>query len=135
MVFSIKKNIRFSHCDPAGIVFYPRYVELCNEVVEDWFRQALGVDFHELHEQRRLGVPAVRLNVEYLAPSTYGDVLDFSLQVLELGASSMSLLVLASCRNRERVRIELKVVMISMDSMRPVMIDDQWRQAFSDFLA
>lgn len=135
MIFKKTKNVRFSHCDPAGIVFYPRYAELCNEVVEDWFREALDVDFHELHEKRRLGVPAVRLEVEYLHPSTYGDTLEFSLRVREIGNASMQLALVARCGDQERVRIELKVVMMSMDSMRAVRIDNDWRQKFAAFLA
>lgn len=135
MIFRKTKNVRFSHCDPAGIVFYPRYAELCNEVVEDWFREALDVDFHELHEKLRLGVPAVRLEVEYLHPSTYGDTLEFSLCVREIGNASMQLALVARCGEQERVRIELKVVMMSMDSMRAVRIDDDWRQKFAAFLA
>ena len=30
MIFERKKLIRFHHCDPAGIVFYPQYLVLCN---------------------------------------------------------------------------------------------------------
>ena len=29
--------IEFNHCDPAGIVFYPRYFEMTNSVVENFF--------------------------------------------------------------------------------------------------
>ncbi|MBK5913917.1 acyl-CoA thioesterase [Rhodocyclus purpureus] len=134
MVFTKKKNVRFSHCDPAGIVFYPRYAELCNELVEDWFREALGVDFHQFQEKLRLSVPAVRLNVEFLQPSTYGEVLEFALHVTELGNSSLSLSVIAWCGEQERVRIQLKLVMISLDTMRSVKIDDEWRAKFSAFL-
>lgn len=133
MLFRKKKIVRFSHCDPAGIVFYPRYAELCNEVVEDWFRDALDVDFHVLHEKLHLGLPAVRLEVEYLATSTYGDTLEFTLCVKEIGNASMRLEVVAWCGEQERVRIHLKVVMMSMISMRAVKIDDDWRRKFSAF--
>ena len=133
MIFSKKKTVRFAHCDPAGIVFYPRYAELCNEVVEDWFREALAVDFHVLHEQLRLGIPAVRLEVEYLHPSTYGDTLEFTLRVREIGNASLTLNLIAWCGEQERVRIQLKVVMMSMDTLRAVTIDDDWRAKFAAF--
>ncbi|CAG4884744.1 protein of unknown function [Georgfuchsia toluolica] len=48
-----KESRRFSHYDLAGIVFYPRYVKLCNGVVEDWYHEALDVNFHVLHEKLR----------------------------------------------------------------------------------
>ena len=28
--------VRFGDCDPAGIVYYPRYMEMFNSLVEDW---------------------------------------------------------------------------------------------------
>lgn len=134
MIFQKEKLIRFSHCDPAGIGFYPRYVALVNEVVEDWFHDGLGVGFRELHEERRLGVPAVRLEVEYMIPSRYGDVLTFQLKVLRLGNSSLTIEVAAMAEDKMRLRAELTAVMMSMDTMRAVPIDDFWRPRFEKFL-
>mgnify|MGYP002619609772 CR=1 FL=1 len=152
MVFEKQKRVRFSHCDPAGIVFYPRYVELFNEVVEDWFADAHGVDFHALHEELRLGIPAVRLEVEYLAPSRYGDLLTFRLEVVEIGNASMRLEITVlgprpgergerqasghadDERLAARVRGHLKIVLTSLDTFRPVAIDGVWRSRFERFL-
>ena len=127
-------TVEWGDCDPAGIVFYPRYAELCNEVVEDWFREALGVDFTELHETRRLGIPAVRLEIDYLAPSRYGDVLTFSLAIAHLGNTSMGLQLDARCGDQPRVRIRLKVVLANLDSLRPVPIDEEWRARLAPYL-
>ena len=127
------KRVRFSHCDPAGIVFYPRYVELFNEVVEDWFADALGVDFHALHEEHRLGIPAVKLDVEYLAPSRYGEELAFVLSVTRIGNSSIGLQIEARADEVVRVRGRLTVVLTSMDSFRPVVLDDTWRARLAPY--
>jgi 4-hydroxybenzoyl-CoA thioesterase len=133
VTFRIDKTIRFSQCDPAGIVFYPRYAELCNEVVEDWFAHGLGVSFVQLHDEMRLGVPAVRLEIEYLQPSRLGEVLTFNLTVAEIGNSSFTLAIAARRGDETRVRIGLKSVLISMDSMRPVAIDAVWRERFAPY--
>jgi 4-hydroxybenzoyl-CoA thioesterase len=135
MKFTKKKVVRFSHCDPAGIVFYPRYSELCNEMVEDWFSEALGVDFHHLQERLRLSIPAVRLESEFISPSTYGDMLEFSLEVQEMGRSSMTLAISARCGEQERVRFFLKVVLISLETMRSVPIEGEWKEKFSAYLS
>ena len=50
--FETDKLIRFHHCDPAGIVFYPQYFVLFNELVEDWFNAGLKVDFAAFHAVR-----------------------------------------------------------------------------------
>ena len=58
--------VRFGDCDPAGIVYYPRYMEMFNNLVEDWCREAsafLGLPGH--HRPRRWGMPAVHLNVDF----------------------------------------------------------------------
>ena len=44
--------IRFRHCDAAGIVFYPRYFEMMNDLVEDWFAE-LGMGLCEFARGQR----------------------------------------------------------------------------------
>jgi acyl-CoA thioesterase FadM len=31
--------IRFSHCDPAGIVYFPHYFDMFNGLIEDWYTE------------------------------------------------------------------------------------------------
>jgi 4-hydroxybenzoyl-CoA thioesterase len=40
--FRRPRLIRFSDCDPAGIVFYPQYFVMLNGLVEDWVNEGLG---------------------------------------------------------------------------------------------
>ena len=44
--FISQVEVRFRHCDPAGIVFYPRYFEMINDFVEEWFDKGMGLPFH-----------------------------------------------------------------------------------------
>jgi 4-hydroxybenzoyl-CoA thioesterase len=134
MIFRCQKLIRFAHCDPAGIVFYPRYIELCAEAVEDWFSKGLGTSFWDLHKDQRLGIPTVHLEVNFATPSRHGDRLDFLLSVARIGNSSMTLDVIVECEGQRRFRERLTVVMVSMDTMKSVPITEPWRLKFSDYL-
>lgn len=134
MIFRCQKLIRFAHCDPAGIVFYPRYIELCVEAVEDWFNQGLGISFWALHEEHRLGIPAVHLDVNFISPSRHGDSLDFLLSVARIGKSSMTLDVIVECEGQRRFREQIVVVMVSLDTMRSVPITEAWHLKFSAFM-
>lgn len=134
MIFRCQKLIRFSHCDPAGIVFYPRYIELGVEAVEDWFTHGLGVSFWDLHEQHRLGIPAVHLDVNFITPSRHGDMLDFLLSVSRIGTSSMTLDINVECEGQKRFQEQITVVLVSLDTMRPVPITEPWRLKFSAFM-
>ena len=42
--FTKKEKVRFQHVDYAGIVFYPRFLEMLNNLVEDFYEEALDID-------------------------------------------------------------------------------------------
>jgi 4-hydroxybenzoyl-CoA thioesterase len=83
--------VRFADCDAAGIVFFPRYFEMLNGAVEDWFAGPLQVSFRELHVNRRVSVPTAAVEARFIAPSRLEDELTFALTVTRLGRSSCSL--------------------------------------------
>lgn len=113
MTFTTEILIRFHHCDPAGIVFYPRYFEMVNMVVEDWFARALGAGFDVLSE-RREGIPTVRVECDFLRPSMIGDVLVFELEVEHIGTTSFSIRVRASKDGEERLRMRGVLVYVQV---------------------
>ena len=76
MSFISRQQVRFAHVDAAGIVFYPRYFEMLNAAIEDYFAEYVGVDFRALHIVRGLGVPTVKIEAEFAAPSRRGDPRD-----------------------------------------------------------
>jgi 4-hydroxybenzoyl-CoA thioesterase len=129
------KLIRFHHCDPAGIVFYPQYFVLMNELVEDWFDEGLGHPFSTFHAVERLGLPMAHLECDFHLPSRVGDRLTFRLEVEKLGNASMTLAVTASHGDSVRIRARLVVVLASMADGRPVPIAGELRERFARFLA
>lgn len=87
MGFIAHRQVRFAHVDAAAIVFYPRYFEMLNAAVEDWFA-AMGSDFSTLHKTDGIGTPTVRLDCQFIAPASLGDLLAIELSPLEVGRSS-----------------------------------------------
>jgi 4-hydroxybenzoyl-CoA thioesterase len=85
--------VRFRDCDPAGIVFYPRYLEMFNNLVEDWFREGLELSFSELINEREWGIPTVHINVDFISPSRMGEKLNAYLWVRRLGRSSIHMAI------------------------------------------
>jgi 4-hydroxybenzoyl-CoA thioesterase len=83
---SYRRQIRveFNHCDPAGIVFYPRYFEMTNSVLENFFREEVGYSYHAMMADG-IGVPTARIETDFRAPSRLGDVLDWTLVVETAG--------------------------------------------------
>jgi 4-hydroxybenzoyl-CoA thioesterase len=131
--FSTHKLIRFHHCDPAGIVFYPQYFILFNELVEDWFDRGLGVDFARLHVEQKRGVPMRRLECDFLSPSRIGERLTFTLAVKKIGGTSLTAEVEAGTGGVVRVRATLVLVYLSLETHRPVPFPDELRAKLARF--
>lgn len=82
------EKVRFKHVDFAGIVFYPRFLEMLNDLVEDWFEEELDRPFSKIHETN--GIPTVDLKVQFKSPARIGDELTKSLWVKSLGSASVT---------------------------------------------
>lgn len=85
--FIKEEKIRFKHTDFAGIVFYPRFLEMLNDLVEDWFEEALDRPFSKIHETN--GIPTVDLKVQFKNAARIGEVLSKKLWVKELKNSAV----------------------------------------------
>jgi 4-hydroxybenzoyl-CoA thioesterase len=134
--FTSERPIRFAECDPAGIVFFPRFLEMVNDLTEDWFEQGLGIPFDELHFVRRYGVPVVHTRVEFLKACRMGERLALELAVESLGRSSIVLRIRGQVRGEERLRLRHKIAMVTVATspMQATAIPEDFRERMARFL-
>ncbi|HBD27271.1 thioesterase family protein [Flavobacterium sp.] len=85
--FIKQEKVRFQHVDYAGIVFYPRFLEMLNCLVEDWFEEALDRPFSKMHQTN--GIPTVDLKIQFKNAARLGEILTKKLWVKELKNSSI----------------------------------------------
>ena len=105
--------VRFAHVDAAGIVFYPRYFEMLNAAVEQYFADIVGIDFRQMHLERKIGVPTVHLEADFSAPSRLGDRLAIDLIVDRVGRSSCAIRYVIRCAGE--VRLKASATLVCMD--------------------
>ncbi|MFZ5712729.1 MAG: acyl-CoA thioesterase [Bradyrhizobium sp.] len=129
-MFTKRQLVRFQHCDPAGMVFYPRYLDMAHATVEDWFSDKIGMSFADIHGDRRSSVPVVSLSMTFHAPSRLGDVLELRLSVEKIGETSLQIVIAAFCREEARFTAPMTLVQISMEDYRPRPWDEAIRQRF-----
>ena len=125
-------RIRFAHCDPAGIVFFPQYLVMLNNLVEDWVSDALGVPYAELLGRRRTGMPTVSLQCEFTAVSRMGDDVMLGLSVERIGTRSITLQIGCRCGDEQRMSIRQVLVFTSLDTHRAIDIPADLRTAIED---
>jgi 4-hydroxybenzoyl-CoA thioesterase len=119
-MFRYEQPILFKHCDPAGIVFYPRYFEMMNDCVEDFFAEVLRWPFSEIHTSA--AVPTAEIRTRFIAPSRLGDHLTLMLRV--------GLALDAGCSGEQRFATELTLVHVD-ETGKPA----KWPEVVSTRLA
>jgi 4-hydroxybenzoyl-CoA thioesterase len=128
--FSTERRIRFSDCDPAGIVFYPQYFVMFNGAMEDWV-DAIGIGFENLVAQRRIGLPSVRIEADFQAVSRMGDRVNLVLDVERVGEKSITLAWRCVSADTGEVRMAMKQVVVttSLETHKAVPIPADFRAA------
>ncbi len=116
-MFRFPQSVLFRHCDPAGIVFYPRYFEMMNDCVEAFFAGVVGWPFAEVHKDG--AVPTAEIRTRFTAPSRLGDALTLSLAVTRVGRTSCGIAIDADCAGNPRFSTELTLVNVNAEG-RPI---------------
>lgn len=133
--FTRTETIRFKHVDYAGIVFYPRFLEMLNDLVEDWFEE-LGRPFSKIHETN--GIPTVDLKVQFKQPARIGDVLEKKLWVEHLGISAVSCGFRFDMNEKPCLEGEVTLVNVALDKesgkIKAAPFTEDFRSKVSEYL-
>ena len=125
--------IRFSHCDPAGIVYFPHYFDMFNGLIEDWYTEQLGVNYAKLILDARHGFPFVHIETDFKLPSRMGEQLDLTLLLERVGRSSLSVIIVGHLAGVERLRARLTTAMTSLETQRSVELPNTLRDRFEEY--
>ncbi|MGA7971378.1 MAG: thioesterase family protein [Pseudolabrys sp.] len=133
--FTRSVPVRFSHCDPAGIVYFPHYFDMFNGVIEDWYTQELDYDYAELLMGSKYGFPFVHIDCDFKIPSRMGDVIDLTLLVERIGRSSLGIVIVCHRNGLERLRAHMVTAMMSLDTNEPVPLPQPLRAKIEAYRA
>jgi len=134
-VFEHDQPVRFSHCDPAGIVYFPRFFDMAHSAMEDWFTHGLGHDLAELLTVRRIGTPTVHIECDFRKPYRMGETLRYEVHVARIGSASLDLVYSGKKAGVEHLVIRQTICFISLEDGRPIAIPDDLRSAINEYLA
>lgn len=127
--FERPHRIRFSECDPAGIVFYPQYFVLFNDLLEAWIDSLLPMGFAGYIAGLGFGMPTVRLEADFKAISRMGDEVILSLQLVRLGNKSLTLrLACTDAAGEPRMTMTQTLVTTALATHRSIPIPQVLRE-------
>lgn len=126
-----RQKIRYSDCDPQGIVFNGNYARYWDDAVTDWFEEA-GFGGEQLGG---IGADVVtaRLEIDFKAAATLGDVIETSIEVERFGKTSMTVGIETRRASDDAVVVEGRAVYVFVDpeDFRPAPVPEEIRQVFS----
>jgi 4-hydroxybenzoyl-CoA thioesterase len=85
-------RIEWGDCDPAGIIFYPRYFEIFDIATTVMLERALGmkkIDYLKAYDF--LGHPLVETRAKFRLPTRFGDEVSIESVLVECGRSSFKI--------------------------------------------
>ena len=125
MPYIYSSRIRFTHTDPAGYVFFPRFFDKFQAAVEDWFTFKMQIDYAALLLQQGIGLPTAHTECTFLKPCLLGEILDLKLVLLRIGTTSITVAFLGSVASEQRLRAQSVLVFIDLKDGRPVTIPEE----------
>jgi 4-hydroxybenzoyl-CoA thioesterase len=85
-------TVEWGHCDPAGIVFHPRFIEYFDWACALLLEKATGLKKARLREAYGFaGFPIVDLQAKFLVPVSYGDDVKIYSTIASLKRSSFAI--------------------------------------------
>ncbi len=134
-LYEQEHRVRFSECDPAGIVFYPQYFVMFNDLMEAWIDSMTPEGFHNMIASKRVGMPSVHIEAEFKSISRMGDDVVMSLGVERIGNSSLKLLL--RCIGKDgvlRMQVRQTVVTTSLETHLGIPIPDFLRNPMQEYV-
>lgn len=122
------RAIKFEEVDAANIVFFARFVTYAHEAMEHFFDTLEG-GYARLILERRVGLPAVHVEMSFLAPVRYGDRLRIETSTARVGTKSATLRYRMIRVGDEKLAAELEHTVVTTDlrTMRSCPMPDDVR--------
>ena len=132
--------MHFGDCDPAGIVYFPRFFDFFHRAMESWFGEALGIPYERVVVGQKVGFPAVHTEADFRAPCRFGERIIVELRLARLGRTSLTLNyeVLGEVKRDPRLSGQTVCAVMDLDPssstfMRAIALPDELRRAMERF--
>jgi len=119
------QKIRYSDCDPQGIVFNGNYARYWDDALTDWFDEA-GLGGAELGDSG-VDVVAARIEMDFKASAGLGDTIETRIEVERFGNTSMTVAFTTSRLSDGEVVTDGREVVVFVDpaTFQPTPVPDE----------
>ena len=132
--FSIQTRVRWSDCDPLGIIWYGSYLRYFEAAEHEMFRAA-GLPYEVLRVEREVQLPRKAFQVEFRSPAEMDELLDVEVGVSKIGNTSLTMRFEAyrASDRAHRASATLTVVCVEKSSISKRSIPDWVKDALKPY--
>jgi acyl-CoA thioester hydrolase len=131
--FRHRLRVRYSDCDPQGVLFNAHYLTYFDIAITELWREAMG----SYEEMRELGVDLVvaEATVHYRAPIRFDAEVDLVPAIKHLGTTSIVTAIAIHSDAGLHAEGEIRHVVVRLGGAHKAPIPDQVRAALEPFAA
>lgn len=132
----IDSRVRFGDCDPAGIVFTPRYGGFVFNAAEVWLEQVMGLSIHQQLNEGEIGTPVRSLTTDLHKSLRPGDHFSSTVYVEAIGRTSFRLLVIGR-RGDDALSFVGRMTCVTTDASHrsAIPLSDHYQERLSGYRA
>lgn len=137
MAYTSRIPVRFRDVDFARVVYFPRFFDYCHSVMEDFFRDEVGVPYADMLIGRKVGFPSVHAEADFRAPLRFGDTARVVMEATRVGTGSACLRfqLYRGASEEQCATVATVVASIDMDTFRGVELPADVKAVFEKHLA
>lgn len=133
--FAVRERVRWSDCDPLGIIYYGTYIRYFEAAEHEMFRAA-GLPYEVMRVQRHVQLPRKAFAVEFHSPAQMDELLEVQVGVGRMGETSLTMRfeVYHAETGAHRASATLTVVCVDKESMSKRPLPDFVKDALSPYV-
>jgi acyl-CoA thioesterase FadM len=133
--FVYRRLILWGDCDPAAIVYTPRFLDYTLEAIDAWMTKILGINWYAMNTKLGIGGPIVHASLDFSSPAKGGERLDIAVDLAKATRSALTFAVTGSVAPKRKIYVA-KVVVVIIDGKRFKSIDlpPQFRRRIDAYL-
>lgn len=121
--FSLQRRVRWGECDPAGVMYTPRFADFAVDAFLDFLSQLLGAPLERQLRELDCSTPALSLALEFERTLWPGDLVTLSVAVAAVRTRSFDIVVQATAEDGKpafRAKLGLVCVYHAKRKSRPI---------------
>jgi acyl-CoA thioester hydrolase len=87
--FRHRLRVRWSECDPQGVVFYPHYLAYLDDTLTELWREAAG-SYTQMAREHGLETVVAEAGMSYRASARFDEELEIAATITRLGSTSIT---------------------------------------------